>query len=72
MTKELNLIFDYSAEEKTYDVYDADTEDFLFNRPTLQEAYDEARDECERRGVTMGDYRDLRNRDPSEWNEIRR
>ncbi|MCA8896394.1 MAG: hypothetical protein KDA48_14130 [Amphiplicatus sp.] len=67
----LNTVIDYSEDAKLYQVHDADSGDFLFSEPTLSKAWDELKDECERRGVTMGDC-DYRNRGPDKWDDTAR
>ncbi len=72
MTTKLNLTFYYNSTTRAYSVLDADKiGDPLFTERTLQNAYDEAKDELERRGVEMGEWTAL-NFDPSEWDEVTR
>ena len=69
LSSELNFSIVYHKNLGGYHVYEADTEKFLFEEATLQKAWDEIKDECERRGVKMGGC-DLCGGDPSEWDEI--
>lgn len=68
---QLNLNFKYNPTTRTYSVSDADKigNPPLITEGTLQNAYDEAKDECERRGVEV--FECITNGfDPSEWDEI--
>ena len=67
----LNLTFTYNSTARTYSVSDADKIGGhpLFTEKTLQNAYDEAKDECERRGVERGEWTSI-GFNPAEWDEI--
>lgn len=68
---ELNTIIDYSTDDEKYHVYDADNGELLSSEKSLQRAWEEVKDECERRGVEMGDI-DYRTRGPDGWDDVAR
>lgn len=70
-TTELNVIIDYDENEQAYLVSDAETGDHLFSKASLQSAWDEFKDECERRGATLGDC-DYRTFGPDVWDNVQR
>jgi hypothetical protein len=66
----LNLTFYYNSTARAYSVSDADKiGGSLFTEKTLQNAYDKAIDECERRGVEMGEWTSI-GFDPAEWDGV--
>ncbi len=66
---ELNFVIEFSSEGGDYDIFLDDTNELLGSQPTLQSAWEEVKDECERRGTRLGDV-DLRKFDPSEWDDV--
>ena len=71
MSSALNTVINYSDVDERYHVYDAETGNRLFSETSLNAAWEEMKDECERRGVRMGDC-DYRERGPDRWDDIAR
>jgi len=71
MTTELNTIIDYSTEDQNYHVYDASTDERLFSGTSLNNAWEQVKDLCERRGLEMGDC-DYRTKGPDTWDDVSR
>jgi len=67
----LHTVIDYSADDGLYEVYTADTEEHLFDAASLNNAWEQVKDLCERRGLEMGDC-DYRTKGPDTWDDVSR